>query len=147
VKTTVANTDPSLQALFSFEVGDEEPHRVAVSWDRVSAGIVEVDRFSLERALTGDVLITHHRDQPGVVGRLGTILGRYNVNIAGMQVGRHNRGGEALMVLNVDDAIPESALTEIIACPGVQTAFVVSLPAADTRPTVRAAEFATAAAQ
>ncbi len=147
VRTTVANTDPSLQALFSFEVGDEEPHRVAISWDRVSAGIVEVDRFSLERALVGDVLITHHRDQPGVVGRLGTILGRYNVNIAGMQVGRHNRGGEALMVLNVDDAIPESALTEIIACPGVQTAFVVSLPAADARPTVRTAEFATAAAQ
>ena len=145
VKTTVANTDPSLQALFSFEVGEDEPHRVAISWDRVAAGIVEVDRFSLERALAGDVLITHHRDQPGVVGRLGTILGRYNVNIAGMQVGRHNRGGEALMVLNVDDAIPETALDEIVASPGVQTAFVVSLPPADSRPTARPAHLTAAA--
>jgi len=62
--------------------------------------------------LAGDVLITHHRDQPGVIGQMGTILGRHGVNIAGMQVGRHERGGEALMVTNVDDAIPEDALAE-----------------------------------
>ncbi len=147
VKTIVANTDPSMQVSFSFEVGEEDTHRVAISWDRVTAGIVEVDRFSLERALAGDVLITHHRDQPGVVGRLGTILGRYNVNIAGMQVGRHNRGGEALMVLNVDDAIPEAALAEITATPGVQTAYVVSLPPAEQRSQARPAVLATAVGQ
>lgn len=147
VRTTIASTDPSLQASFSFEVGGDPPHRVAISWDRMDAGIVEVDRFSLERALAGDVLITHHRDQPGVVGRLGTILGRYNVNIAGMQVGRHNRGGEALMVLNVDDAIPEAALAEIMACPGVETAYVVSLPPAEARPQARATLLSAAAGQ
>ena len=100
---------------------------------RATAEITEVDRFSLPQALAGDVLITHHHDVPGVIGRLGTILGRYTVNIAGMQVGRHHRGGEALMVLNVDDPIPEAALAEIVATPGVANAYVVSLPPAEPR--------------
>ncbi len=134
VRTTTGDTDPARIPEFSFEVVGENQHHVTVSWDRVSASIIEVDRFSLERGLAGDVLITHHRDQPGVIGQMGTILGRYGVNIAGMQVGRHERGGEALMVTNVDDAIPEKALQEITAIPGMETAYVVSLPPAEPRP-------------
>ena len=82
-------------------------HHVTVVWDRHDAAIMEVDGFTLNSPLAGDVLITHHRDQPGVIGSVGTILARHDVNIAGMQVGRHlpRRGGEAIMVLNVDDAI------------------------------------------
>lgn len=118
-------TEPS----FSFEaLGDDTSHHVRVSWDRTNAGIVEVDRFALDRALSGEVLITHHRDVPGVIGRVGTILGLHRVNIAGMQVGRHHRGGEALMVLNVDDEIPAAALDEIKTIPGVETTYRVSLP-------------------
>ena len=85
-------------------------------------------RFSLDRPLAGDMLITHHRDRPGMIGHVGTILGRHDVNIAGMQVGRHYRGGEAIMVLNVDNAIPQEALLEILAIDDVHTAWVVSLP-------------------
>jgi D-3-phosphoglycerate dehydrogenase len=69
-----------------------------------------------------------------VIGRVGTILGLYGVNIAGMQVGRHHRGGEALMVLNVDDEIPDAALDELKTIHGVQTAYKVSLPPATPRP-------------
>ncbi|CAA9519024.1 MAG: D-3-phosphoglycerate dehydrogenase [uncultured Thermomicrobiales bacterium] len=139
VRATQRDTEATVLPSFSFEVRggghghDQAPHHVTVSWDRASAGIVEVDRFSLERDLAGDVLITHHTDQPGVIGRLGTILGNHGVNIAGMQVGRHQRGGEALMVTNVDDEIPEAALVEIKAIPGVGTAYVVSLPQAEGR--------------
>ena len=127
VRATVGSTDPDRLPDFSFEAGDP-PHHVRVGWDRTNAAIMEVDRFGLERALAGDVLITHHHDQPGVIGQIGTILGRYGVNIAGMQVGRHARGGEALMVTNVDDAIPAAALVELNAIPGIGSAFVVSLP-------------------
>lgn len=128
-------TEPS----FSFEALGETSHHVRISWDRKNAGIVEVDRFALDRALSGEVLITHHRDVPGVIGRVGTILGAHKVNIAGMQVGRHHRGGEALMVLNVDDEIPESALDEIKAIAGVETTYRVSLPSelVATRPRPR----------
>jgi D-3-phosphoglycerate dehydrogenase len=146
LRTTVAHPEPAVAPEFTFEVEGEAPHRVTVSWDRTNAAITEVDRFSLPQALAGDVLITHHHDVPGVIGRLGTILGRYHVNIAGMQVGRHQRGGEALMVLNVDDPIPEAALAEITATPGVANAYVVSLPPAEPRQAMLAATGALASA-
>ena len=126
--------NPNRVPVFDVEVGleaaDEPLHRVAVRWDRTDANIMAVDGFSLSTPLVGDVLITHHRDQPGIIGSIGTILGRWDVNIAGMQVGRSrtNRGGAALMVLNVDDAIPESAIDEIKSVNGIETAYVVSLP-------------------
>jgi len=119
---------------FVFEVRGTSTHTVTVTWDRVHAGIVAVDRFSLERPLAGEVLITHHHDQPGVIGTLGTILSRYGVNIAGMQVSRHAPRREAMMVTNVDEAIPEAALEEIRASGAIEDAFVVTLPPFDGDP-------------
>ena len=134
VRVVSGDADPSRVPDFSFEVigGEDGPlsHHVTVVWDRHDAAIMEVDGFTLNSPLAGDVLITHHRDQPGVIGSVGTILARHDVNIAGMQVGRHlpRRGGEAIMVLNVDDAIPAEALDELKGIAGIETAFVVSLP-------------------
>ena len=130
--------DPERIPEFSFEVGGaggESPHHVVVRWDRIDAGIVAVDGFSLNAPLAGDVLITHHRDKPGMIGKIGTILGRFDVNIASMQVGRQDqrRGGESIMVLNVDDAIPPASLSEITAIDGIKTAYVVSLPPVSPR--------------
>jgi len=136
LRTVSGATDHNVEPSFSFEATGETSHHVRVSWDRRNAGIVEVDRFALDKALAGEVVITHHRDVPGVIGRVGTILGLHGVNIAGMQVGRHNRGGEALMVLNVDDVIPDGALMEIKTIPGVETAYRVSLPPALPRTSV-----------
>ncbi|HWV34557.1 MAG TPA: phosphoglycerate dehydrogenase [Thermomicrobiales bacterium] len=136
VRVAVVTEEPDEHVLprFLFEARGTSNHTVTVTWDRVHSGIVEVDRFSLERPLAGHVLITHHHDQPGVIGTLGMILGSYNVNIAGMQVGRHAPRGEALMVTNVDDFIPEEALEEIRACDAVEDVFVVSLPPFEVEP-------------
>ena len=128
ITNVAADTDADRVPEFTFEVNGGDPHRVTVRWDRVDAGILEVDRFSLERPLAGDLLITHHRDRPGIVGRIGMILGAHQVNIAGMQVARHERGGEAIMVMNVDDAIPAQAQEEILEIDGIKTAYIVSLP-------------------
>ena len=134
LRTIISTPDASVDPEFTFEAPGDTPHYVKVAWDRQQAGIIEVDRFSLERALSGYVMITHHHDQPGVVGRIGTVLGRHEVNIAGMQVGRRQRGGSAIMVINVDDGVPPTALQEILSIPGIQSAFVVSLPEAAGRP-------------
>ncbi len=124
--------DPAVEQSCSFDVagGDGEAHHVRIAGAGADAGVVEVDRYALGGALHGDVLITRHGDAPGVIGRVGTVLGRHGVNIAGMQVGRHHRGGEALMVLNVDDAIPAAAEAEIRALQGLTAVYVVSLPPA-----------------
>lgn len=113
---------------FRFTVRGDTTHSVVISWDRAVAGIVEVDRFSLAQPLAGYVLITHHHDQPGVIGKLATVLARYNINIAGMQVSRHEPRAEAMMVTNVDEDIPPDALDEIRAVDAVEDAFIVSLP-------------------
>jgi D-3-phosphoglycerate dehydrogenase len=120
--------DPAVEQSFSFDATGADTHHVRVAGTGAGAGIVEVDRYALDGALHGDLLITRHRDAPGVIGKVGTVLGRHEVNIAGMQVGRHHKGGEALMVLNVDDAIPPVAEAEIRAITGLTAVYVVSLP-------------------
>jgi D-3-phosphoglycerate dehydrogenase len=147
VSSTSDDQDEAVLPQFRFEVQGETSHTVVVTWDRTYAGIVEVDRFSLQQPLSGYVLITHHHDQPGVIGQLSTILARYGVNIAGMQVGRDMPRGEAMMVTNVDDPIPDEALEEIRAASAVEDAFVVSLPpyAQDQDPVVLSSIAATAA--
>ncbi|HYI24131.1 MAG TPA: phosphoglycerate dehydrogenase [Thermomicrobiales bacterium] len=146
VQPPIVADDAAPLPQFVFQVRGTTSHTVTVTWDRVHAGIVAVDRFSLERPLAGHVLITHHRDQPGVIGTLGTILANYGVNIAGMQVGRHAPRREAMMVTNVDEAIPEGALAEIRAAPAIDDAFIVSLPPFDGDPDPVAIQAMTAAA-
>ncbi|HKG24283.1 MAG TPA: phosphoglycerate dehydrogenase [Thermomicrobiales bacterium] len=133
VRVNAGTRDPNVEPSFSFETSGEPSHQVRVFWDRKQAGIVAVDRFALDRPLVGEVMITHHQDVPGVIGRVGTILGRYDVNIAGMEVGRHHPGGEAIMVVNVDEEIPDGALDEIRSIPGLERVYKVSLPLAQPR--------------
>lgn len=128
LRVNTVDSGPANVIEFIFEVRNEETHQVTVRWDTGEVGIVEVDRFSLGQPLAGDMLITHHNDRPGIIGHIGSILGRYDVNIAGMQVGRHERGGEAMMVLNVDDAIPQEALMDVLSLDSIMAAYVVSLP-------------------
>ncbi|KKZ10823.1 MAG: hypothetical protein TE42_09395, partial [Candidatus Synechococcus spongiarum SP3] len=63
----------------------------------------------------------------GIIGRLGSLLGQHNVNIASMQVGRRIMRGDAVMVLSVDDPIPESLLDDITSIDGIREAHTVSL--------------------
>jgi D-3-phosphoglycerate dehydrogenase len=133
VRVNAGTRDPQVEPSFAFETSGEPAHQVRVTWDRKQAGIVAVDRFALDRPLVGEVMITHHHDVPGVIGRVGTILGRYDVNIAGMEVGRHHQGGEAIMVVNTDEEIPDGALNEIQSIPGLDRVYKVSLPPAPSR--------------
>lgn len=89
--------------------------------------IVEIDGYHLDVTAAGHFLVTRHLDRPGVIGRVGTILGEAGVNIASMQVGRKKAGGEAVMVLAVDEPVPPVALAGIGRIPGVNAARLVSL--------------------
>ena len=67
----------------------------------------------------GHLLFCYHRDVPGVVGRVGTILGQANINISSLQVARQRPHGEALMVLGLDEGIPEEVQRQITAEPSI----------------------------
>ena len=84
--------------------------------------IVAVGGYTMDMIPEGYVIVSRHLDKPGVIGRASTILGKCNINIAGMQVGRVQPGEQAIMVLNVDDEVPESVMEEIRGMPGIFTA-------------------------
>ena len=84
--------------------------------------IVAVGGYTMDMIPEGYVIVSRHLDKPGVIGRASTILGKCNINIAGMQVGRINPGEQAIMVLNVDSEVPAEVMEEIRAMPGIFTA-------------------------
>ena len=84
--------------------------------------IVALGGYTMDMVPEGYVIVSRHLDKPGVIGRASTILGQANINIAGMQVGRINRGEEAIMVLNVDSEVPSEIMDEIRTKVGIFTA-------------------------
>ncbi len=73
-----------------------------------------LDQYSIDVVPRGHLIVIHHKDQPGAIGRVGSLLAEQQVNIATMQVGRTKQGGEAVMVLTVDKEV-ETACQEQLA--------------------------------
>jgi D-3-phosphoglycerate dehydrogenase len=75
--------------------------------------IVQIDQYPVDIAPEGTMLLISHNDKPGIIGRVGTLLGNNQVNIASMQVGRKVIGGSAIMVLTIDKEAPSEVLKEL----------------------------------
>ena len=73
--------------------------------------------------------VLRYEDRPGIVGTVGRILGEADVNIAGMQVSRDRKGGQALVAMTVDSAIPPAVLDDIAGAVQADTARTVDLEA------------------
>ena len=89
--------------------------------------LTEVDGFDVDLLAADHLLFLRYVDQPGVVGRVGAALGAAGVNIAGAQVSRTSQGGDALMALTVDSAVPGDVLDEIAGAIGATSARSVDL--------------------
>jgi D-3-phosphoglycerate dehydrogenase len=79
--------------------------------------IVCIDDLWVDFVAKGHLLLTWHYDRPGIVGRIGTLLGQNDINIAFMHLGRRSPRGEAIMVLGLDEAIPERLFPDILNMP------------------------------
>ena len=75
--------------------------------------IVLLNEYRLDMEPGEVMLITHHQDQPGIIGRIGGLLGAADVNISAMHVARTAPRADALMVLALDDDVPEALATSI----------------------------------
>ena len=75
--------------------------------------LVEVNGYTVDIEPTVHLAFFRYEDRPGMVGVVGQILGDAGVNIAGMQVARDAKGGDALVALSVDSVIPAETLAEI----------------------------------
>lgn len=89
--------------------------------------IVSMDGYRIDVEPEGHILVMLHRDHPGVIGQVGTLLGRHNINIGGMNVGRESVRGNAMMALKVDDQVPAELLQEIGRMDGISSVTMVEL--------------------
>ena len=91
------------------------------------AHIVHIDGYHVDIVPQGNMIVTQHTDAPGIVGKVGTLLGDKGVNIAGMNVGREAVGGRAVMVLMIDQPLSADLVGQIRAIPGMEAAQPVTL--------------------
>jgi D-3-phosphoglycerate dehydrogenase len=89
--------------------------------------IVSINSRPVEARPHGVVLVLENTDRPGMVGRIGSMLGDHGVNIATMSLSRNQAGGTALTVLNLDTAPGEALLAEIRASEDIRSAQVIEL--------------------
>ncbi|MBM3251590.1 MAG: phosphoglycerate dehydrogenase [Candidatus Omnitrophica bacterium] len=75
--------------------------------------IVKLEDYYVEAIPQGYMIIIHNQDKAGIIGAIGTILGKNNINIAAMTFGRKEAGGKSISVINVDSPISEKILEEI----------------------------------
>jgi D-3-phosphoglycerate dehydrogenase len=115
--------------LITLEV-DTSAGAVAVSGTvlRGETHIVQVNNYWIDIVPTGGYfLFSDHRDRPGLIGAVGKITGDADINISYMHLSRLKPRGQALMILALDEPLPEKQRQQILALPDVNTAKLVKL--------------------
>jgi len=131
-ETRTAASEP-WASLVELAVGpsDGEPTlRLSGSTAHGRPHLASVDGFAIDAELAGRMLATRHRDQPGIVGAVGTILAEAAVNISSLELSRLSEHGEAMMFVSVDDPIEPAVLERIERVDGIVAARLVELPPA-----------------
>ena len=89
--------------------------------------IVELWGYPVDMEPASHLLLLRYQDRPGVIGKVGTVLGEAGINVAEMQVGRSEAGGMALMVLAVDEAVDQTVRGEVAEQAGASDVRVIDL--------------------
>jgi D-3-phosphoglycerate dehydrogenase len=113
------------------EAADGRTHRIlGTAYADGLPRILRIDNFSMDMIPEGNMVLIINKDQPGVVGSVGTTFGDAQVNIADMVISREFRAGEAiaLMVLKTDTEAPEALLKRLSSRPGIMRATAIALP-------------------
>jgi D-3-phosphoglycerate dehydrogenase / 2-oxoglutarate reductase len=116
--------------------GGADPNRLTLRVDGHEMGgtvlggeprLTRVGPYEMSLVPEGRFLVSWHEDRPGMIGRIGTILGEADVNIASMQLGRDAPRGLAMMILTVDDPVGDADLDRLRAIPGMSSLRYVEL--------------------
>lgn len=75
--------------------------------------IVRLRDYAMDFTPEEHMLLLHYADRPGMIGKIGTIMGQHEINIASMNLGRSEKRGEAMVILSLDSAAPPEVLEEI----------------------------------
>ena len=89
--------------------------------------IVKFDEFHFEAVLSKHMLVLNNTDVPGVIGKMGNILGANDINIAGFHLGRIGKGGKAVAVINVDSAPTNETIQALLEISGILNVNTITL--------------------
>lgn len=89
--------------------------------------IVKVHDYTVETVPEGNILMLMNHDKPGVIGSVGTLLGKHGINIAAMNFGRESMGRNAISLVNVDGEVSKEIIDEILQLPNIISAKLLRL--------------------
>lgn len=89
--------------------------------------IVKIDNYYVDAIPEGNIIFISNKDVPGIVGQVGSLLGKNNINIAAMTFGREKQGGRAISLCNVDSAVSSDVLSEIKKAENIYDARLIQL--------------------
>lgn len=132
LSAAAGSLSPSASVITVRVVGRGREHQISGMLRRDGGmRFVAVDGMHVDMSPSRHMLVSRHRDQPGMVGRFGTLLGTRNINIAGMHLGRIQARGEALMLLQIDEPVSAEVLEELRTAMAVPTVLAVNLAQAE----------------
>ncbi|SKA05572.1 phosphoglycerate dehydrogenase [Selenihalanaerobacter shriftii] len=129
VTESKSSTTEQYSNLITLEVETEEGTNqlAGTVFDEKDLRIVNINGYNVDAVPEGNLLITNHTDKPGILGEVGTLLGESGVNIANMQLGRHDIGGMAVMVMSIDNELTSDIKGKLLDIDGLIEAKTVEL--------------------
>jgi len=129
VNETKSGANVNYNTLISVEFITEDGKRLLAGtvFGSNEIRVVYVDDFHLELHPGGNMIMYSNIDKPGYVAKVGSILAKANINIAGLSLGRVNIGEEALAVLNIDDETGKEVIDEIAAIDGIHFVYALKV--------------------
>jgi D-3-phosphoglycerate dehydrogenase len=126
IRSTDQSDYQSLVAL-RLRARDKTSYFAGTLFSRKDPRIVVIDDFKVEIMPEGELLFMYNNDRPGVIGDIGTLLGRNNINIARMHFGRATPGGTAISVVSIDTHASPKIINEIKKLPNILLVKQISL--------------------
>jgi D-3-phosphoglycerate dehydrogenase len=129
VTETKRSSSEDFQSLVTVTVrnGGEEMSACGTLFAGDDPRIVRIDGYRVDAIPGGRMVVSRNTDEPGVIGLIGTVMGEYDINIAGMYNARETIGGEAMTVYNVDQDVPREAREKLEEDPRVIATRYISL--------------------
>lgn len=118
-------SDGSRRSTIGLQLANGDIQSVEGAIVRGAPHVIRIGDFWIDLELQGCILLCRNIDRPGMIGQVGTLLGREEINISFMQVGRDHPRGEAVMAIGLDDVPPEGLLDEIVSLPDISGAQLV----------------------
>jgi D-3-phosphoglycerate dehydrogenase len=106
---------------------DKQSYFAGTLFSKKDPRIVSIDNFKVEIMPEGELLFMYNNDKPGVIGNIGTLLGKNRINIARMHFGRETQGGKAISVVSIDAHASPQIIEEIKKLPNILLVKQISL--------------------